>query len=272
MSRSSDEERDGARRVTGRAGTLAAIAILAGLALALCTGRPAAAWTVDGNAPSSDFQAFNQRFGSDAYFYPRHGAAPLGLVGFDVFVDASYDKSFGSQSFTETTIDGGLTGGGCPVGRVGVRKGLPGGFDLGVAYGQALDGDVKLVSAELQYALSNGGTVAPAVGIRLTGTRTLDAHAYNLDQYGLEILRLEGLPRPHPLRRRRHRPQQRPSATATSAASRRPTPAASPTPGSPSTCCSPRSTSRWRRRDVVQASVRVGLRFLNHLGPPRRPR
>ncbi len=177
---------DGAPRTTGRTATLL---ILAGLALA---AGPAMAWTVDGDAPAGDFRAFNQRFASDAYFYPGHGAAPLGLVGFNVYVEASYDKSFGAQSFADTTIDGGLTGGALAVGRVGVRKGLPGGFDLGVSLSQALDGDVKLGSAELSYALLKGGTVAPAVGIRLTGTRTLDAHAYALDQEGIEILVSKG--------------------------------------------------------------------------------
>jgi hypothetical protein len=107
---------------------------------------PALAWDVNGDAPGADFHAFHRRFSSDAYHYPRHGAAPLGLTGFDVFVDAAVDRGFDDEPFAGTVIDGSLSGGFLSVARVGVRKGLPGGFDLGVAYGQALGGDVKLGS------------------------------------------------------------------------------------------------------------------------------
>ena len=43
---------------------------------------------------------------------------------------------------------------------VWVRKGLPGGFDIGASYGEALGGDIKLISSELQYAIANGGLVS----------------------------------------------------------------------------------------------------------------
>ena len=165
-------------------------ALLALAALALA--RPAAAWTVDGNAPKADFAAFSRRFAGDAYFYPGHGAAPLGLAGFSVFAEGSYDSGFGNEPFADTTLHGGLTGNALVVGRVGLRKGLPGKIDLGVAVSQALEGDVKLGSAELSYALLGGGAATPAVGIRLTATRTLDARAYTLDQEGAEILVSKG--------------------------------------------------------------------------------
>jgi len=167
-------------------------AIAAAAVCALFAARPAAAWTVDGNALPADFEAFSRRFASDAYFYPGHGAAPLGLVGFNVYAEGSYDSSFGSAGFTDTAIRGDLTGGALVVGRVGVRKGLPGRIDVGVAVSQALGGDVKLGSAELSYALLGGGAATPAVGLRLTGTRTLDAHAYVLNQEGAEILVSKG--------------------------------------------------------------------------------
>ncbi len=169
---------------------MACAALLALVTLA--AARPAAAWTVDGDAPRADFEAFHRRFASDAYFYPGHGAAPLGLLGFSVFAEGSYDSGFGSQPFAGSTVRGGLTGDALVVGRVGLRKGLPGRLDLGVAVSQALDGDVKLGSAELSYALLPGGAATPAVGLRVTATRTLDAHAYTLDQEGAEILVSKG--------------------------------------------------------------------------------
>lgn len=163
--------------------------------LALFAAVPAAAsWEVNDDATGPDFRAFHRRFSSDAYFYPRHGAAPLGLVGFEVYADATYDSGFDDQSFNATAVNGDYTGGFLSIARVGVRKGLPGGIDLGVAYGKALGGDVKLLSAEVQYAILGGGLVAPALSVRVTGTRTLDRQAYGLDQYGAEVLLSKGFP------------------------------------------------------------------------------
>jgi hypothetical protein len=139
-----------------------------------------------------DFQAFHRRFSAAAYHYPRHGAAPLGLVGFEVYADATVDQDFGDEPYVETVLGDDLLGDFLAVGRVGARKGLPGGIDLGVAYGRAFDTDIKLLSADLQYAILKGGLVSPALSVRLTGTRTLDAEEYELDQYGAELLLSKG--------------------------------------------------------------------------------
>jgi len=162
------------------------------LLLAVLAAAPARAWEVSRDATREDFQAFHRRFSSDAYFYPRHGAAPLGLIGFEVYVDATYDRDFDDEPFTATAIDGDFTGGFLSVARVGARKGLPGGIDLGLSYGRALGGDVNLVSAELQYAIFKGGLLSPALSVRLTGSRAVDGKAYDFDQYGAEVLFSKG--------------------------------------------------------------------------------
>ncbi|HEX4960011.1 MAG TPA: hypothetical protein VF173_04170 [Thermoanaerobaculia bacterium] len=151
-----------------------------------------ASWSVSPRATRGDFEAFHRRFSSDAYFYPRHSASPLGLIGFEVYADATYDDTFDDQSFNTTAVDGSYTGGFLSVARVGARKGLPGGFDLGLSYGKALNGDVKLLSGELQYAILHGGVLEPALSVRLTGTRTVDATAYELNQYGADVILSKG--------------------------------------------------------------------------------
>ena len=162
------------------------------LLLAFFAALPAQGWEVSPGATPEDFQAFHSRFSSGAYFYPRHGAAPLGLVGFEVYADATYDGDFDDEPFNDTAIDGDFTGGFLSVGRIGVRKGLPWGIDLGLSYGQALEGDVKLLSAEIQYAILKGGLVKPALSIRVTGSRSMDSEAYDLDQYGAEVYLSKG--------------------------------------------------------------------------------
>ncbi|HEY2292890.1 MAG TPA: hypothetical protein VGM86_19480 [Thermoanaerobaculia bacterium] len=165
------------------------------LLLALAAAMPASAsWEVSRNATPEDFRDFHRRFSSDAYFYPRHSASPLGLVGFEVYVDTTYDSAFDSQSFNDTAVKGDYTGGFLSIARVGARKGLPWGIDIGASYGEALGGDVKLFSGEVQYAILHGGVLAPALSVRVTGTRTVDANAYRLDQYGAELLLSKGFP------------------------------------------------------------------------------
>jgi hypothetical protein len=164
----------------------------AALLLLVLVAAPAAAWDVRENPPPDDFRAFHRRFSSDAYAYPRHGAAPLGITGWEVFVDASYDEGFDDEPFADTVLDDDLTGGFLSVGRIGARKGLPGGIDLGLSYGRALGGDIELLSGELQYAFWRGGALKPALSLRLTGTQTQGSSRYDLEQYGAELLLSKG--------------------------------------------------------------------------------
>lgn len=156
------------------------------------TALPAAGWEIDQGAPVGDLEAFHRHFATAVYAFPRHGASPLGWVGFDLYADATYGPDFDSEPFAETVVDGDLPGGFLSVARVGARKGLPGKLDLGVAYGKVLDGGLELGSAELQWAALEGGAVTPALALRLTYTQTLDSGDYDFDQLGAEVLLSKG--------------------------------------------------------------------------------
>jgi hypothetical protein len=167
--------------------------LLAPCALVFVFAIPAAAWDIAPDTSPEAFHAFNQRFGGDVYHYPRHGAAPLGLIGFDIYAEASADRGFDSSA-AGGVVNGSLTGGAMTIGRVGVRKGLPGGVDLGVAYGAPLGGaGLKLASADVQWAMIHGGVLSPAVSLRFTGTTTVGGSGtYDLRQGGAEILVSKG--------------------------------------------------------------------------------
>ena len=155
-----------------RGGALAAV--LAGLLLAVLAAAPdAAAWEIRPDAPEASFRLFHERFASAAYHYPRHGAKPLGIIGFEAYADVAVDRDFDSEPFYDDVVSGDLPVDTLGVARVGARKGLPGNFDVGVAYGRALDGDLELVSADLQWALIDGGAVTPALSFRVTGTQNI---------------------------------------------------------------------------------------------------
>lgn len=171
-------------------------AVVAAAVLAVCAlaALPAAAWEVRDDAPRPAFEAFHDRFATAAFHYPRHGAAPLGLVGFELYADLSADLEFEDEDFFPDAVSGDLPAGALSIARVGVRKGLPGDVDLGLAWGTAVDGDLDLVSADVQWAFLDGGAVSPAMALRLTGTRTVGGGPYELDQYGAELLLSKGFP------------------------------------------------------------------------------
>lgn len=162
-------------------------------AFLLAGALPAAAdWGIRPDAPEEGFQEFHRHFSLAAYHYPRHGAAPLGLIGFDIYADAAFDAEFGDEEFADTVLDDDPTGGVLSIVRVGARKGLPAGIDIGVAYGRVLESDLELVSADLQWAILDGGALSPALSLRVTGTQTLDSEVYDLEQYGAELLLSKG--------------------------------------------------------------------------------
>lgn len=160
--------------------------------LLFATALPSMAAEVRPDAPEADFREFHRRFALAAYHYPRHAAAPLGLVGFDIYADVAVDQDFGDEEFVGTVLDDDLTGDLLAVVRVGARKGLPAGIDIGLAYGRALETDIELISADLQWAILDGGAVSPALALRLTATRSMGSEVYDLDQYGAELLLSKG--------------------------------------------------------------------------------
>jgi len=155
---------------------------------------PAAAWEVRGDAPRAAFDDFHRRFSFSAYHFPRREAAPLGIAGFEIYADAAFDPDFDDESFYPLVVDGSLPGGTFALSRVGVRKGLPFGLDLGVAYGWALDGDVELVSADVLWAFVDGGAVSPALALRVTGTQSTGSGRYDVEQLGAEVMISKSFP------------------------------------------------------------------------------
>jgi hypothetical protein len=162
-------------------------AALLALPALLAPAAPAAAWEPRAGASREDFEAFHRRFAFAAYPYPRHGAAPLGITGFRVYAEATADRDFDEEPFYSGAVDGDLPGGTLSIVRVGARKGLPGGIDLGASYGEAVDGEIELISGELSWAILDGGAVSPALAVRVTGTQSTGGGRYDLDLYGAEL-------------------------------------------------------------------------------------
>jgi hypothetical protein len=67
-----------------------------------------------------------------------------------------------------------------------VQKGLPFGIDVGASVSGAPDTDIKVIGAEVRYALLEGGVASPAVALRasyslLQGVDELDMNTMGVD-------------------------------------------------------------------------------------------
>lgn len=163
------------------------------LLLVSCSASAAHAWSVDRSADESDLAAFHLAFASATHFYPRHGAGQLGVTGFDLFADLSASEEFDSGGAVKSSLSGDLPAGVFSVARVGVRKGLPGRVNLGLAYGAAVDGDLGLWSGEVQWTMIDGGLVKPSVALRLTASQSEGSEAYEMESYGLDLYLSKGI-------------------------------------------------------------------------------
>lgn len=152
----------------------------------------ARAWRIDPNAPVTDLEQFHDHFSLSLYDYPRAPASPLGIAGFDFYVEATYGPHFDQQAYRHTVLDGSLPGGFLSVARVGVRKGLPGNFNVGASYGRVIGLKMNILSADLGWALNDGGLVTPTLAFRLTASKTQGNSNYQLDQYGAELVLSKG--------------------------------------------------------------------------------
>jgi hypothetical protein len=100
------------------------------------------------------------------------GVAPataLGILGFDIGIEATDTKMEHSRLFS-------LAGSGGQshlfVPKLHVHKGLFAGFDIGAFIAGTPDIDATAWGADMRYTFVDDGLTTPAVGVRLSGSRT----------------------------------------------------------------------------------------------------
>ena len=95
-------------------------------------------------------------------------ATSLGTLGFDVGVEVTETRMEHSSIFARAGAGGQSR---LLVPKLHVHKGLPLGFDVGAFVAAVPDVDATLYGADVRYALVDDGLAAPAVGLRLSGTK-----------------------------------------------------------------------------------------------------
>jgi hypothetical protein len=132
----------------------------------------------------TEFRNLSEDLGAVASYKGVIPATPLGLTGFDIGVEVSATTLQNPDAWD--LASSGTVHDTVYVPKLHLHKGLPAGFDLGAFYSSVPDTDMTLWGAEVRYAILDGGTVTPALGLRgtyskLTGINELDFHTTGLE-------------------------------------------------------------------------------------------
>lgn len=109
-------------------------------------------------------------------------AASLGITGFDLGAELSFTNLNSSATWKKAGADVSTL----VMPRLHVHKGLPFNIDIGASLVAVPDSNIKLMGAEIRYALIEGGTATPAVAVRaamskLSGVSQLDVNTQSLE-------------------------------------------------------------------------------------------
>lgn len=121
-----------------------------------------------GALAQDEFHNLSRDLGAAAAYKGVTPATALGPLGFDIGIEVTQTKMEHSSLFA-------LAGAGSEsslfIPKVHLHKGLFGGLDFGAFVGGAPEIDARLYGADLRYTLIDDGLTAPAVGVRISGTR-----------------------------------------------------------------------------------------------------
>jgi len=160
---------------------------LIGLFLFFCTFTvQAASFNTLGALSQDQFKQLSENVAAATHYKGVTPPEPLGLLGFDVGLSLSYTTIEVDQVF-DLASEGDFDVAGIALPRVTLHKGLPFGFDVGVAASGAPGTDIMVLGAEVRYAVLEGNVALPAVGIRASGSLLQGVDEMDLQNLGLDI-------------------------------------------------------------------------------------
>ncbi len=125
-----------------------------------------------GQLSQSEFHNLSQDLGAVAAYKGVAPAAPLGVTGFDVGLELTASKL---QNKGVYELAGGSAASAVYLPKLRVQKGLPWGVDIGGFVGKIGGSNISLLGLEARYALLDDTLTAPAIGLRVSGTRDMGA-------------------------------------------------------------------------------------------------
>lgn len=157
-------------------------------AATLAAALPAAAFDLDSLQllNQQQFRAISEDLGAALSYKPLTPAEPLGVTGFDIGL-AVTGTSLDNTNELELASSGDDVPSTLPVPTLRLNKGLPFGIDIGLALAAVPGSDIRFWGGELRWAAIAGGTVMPAVGVRLSTTRLAGIDQLDLRTTGIDV-------------------------------------------------------------------------------------
>jgi len=133
-----------------------------------------------GPAAQSNFRILSEDLGSALSYKSVTPAAPLGITGIDMGLEATSTKMRNLDTATNSSLNDLI------IPKLYISKGLPLNIDVGAFYSAVPTTNIKLYGGELRYAILEGSATQPAIGIRgaltkLSGVNQLDLNTKSLD-------------------------------------------------------------------------------------------
>ncbi len=132
-----------------------------------------------------EFRLLSEDLGAALSYHAQTPAEPLGITGFDIAVGVTATKVRNPSVLQKATSDDADTTLYVPTLRL--HKGLPAGFDIGLAYASVPGSNIRYTGGELRYALLEGGAASPAIGVRGSLTKLSGVDQLSVETRGLDI-------------------------------------------------------------------------------------
>ncbi|WP_303901212.1 hypothetical protein [Thiohalomonas denitrificans] len=133
-----------------------------------------------------DFRKMSEDLGAALSYKALTPAESTGTTGFDVGMEVTATKLENPEVF-ESAMSGNDDFDTLPIAKLHAHKGLPFGIDVGASYAAVPSTNIKLLGAEVRYALLEGGIATPAVAVRGTYSSLVGVDQLDLETKGLEL-------------------------------------------------------------------------------------
>jgi hypothetical protein len=113
----------------------------------------------------SDFRSLSKEVGLAIAVIPMEPAAPMGILGFDIGVEASVVSIHNNDPFWSLATNGSAPSS-LIIPKLHINKGLPANIDIGLVYSSVPNSNVSLIGGDLKFAILEGSVATPAVALR----------------------------------------------------------------------------------------------------------
>lgn len=157
------------------------------LLVALGAGSAQAADDIDNISAlaQNQFRALSEDLGAATSYKALTPAEPLGVTGIDVGIEVTDTSLENTAAFNSACS-------GCDldhlmIPKLHLHKGLPMGFDVGLAYTSTSNTNITITGIELRYANMEGGVAQPAVATRFTWSMLDGVDELDMTVMGVEL-------------------------------------------------------------------------------------